>query len=80
MELYLQSKRGLLQTTVARLDALSPLAILDRGYSVTRALPDYALVKDVEQVSVGQRVEVTLSRGGMLCRVERKHEHGQTDI
>jgi exodeoxyribonuclease VII large subunit len=80
MQLYMQSKRGSLQTAVARLDALSPLAILDRGYSVTRTLPDYALIKDVQQVSVGQQVEVTLSRGGMLCRVERKQKHGQTDI
>ncbi|MBW1858818.1 MAG: exodeoxyribonuclease VII large subunit [Deltaproteobacteria bacterium] len=80
MQLYMQSKRSSLQTAMARLDALSPLAILDRGYSVTRALPGYALVKDVQQVSVGQQVQVTLSRGGMLCRVERKEKHGQTDI
>jgi exodeoxyribonuclease VII large subunit len=80
MQLFMQSKKGALQSAVGRLDALSPLAILDRGYSVTRALPDYALVKDVQQVSVGQQVEVTLSRGGMLCRVERKQKHGQTDI
>lgn len=80
MQLYLHSKRGSLETAMARLDALSPLAILDRGYSITRVLPDYSLVKDVQQVSVGQQVEVTLSRGGMLCRVERKQEHGQTDI
>ena len=80
MQLYFQSKRSSLQATAARLDALSPLAILDRGYSVTRTLPDYAVVRDVQQVSVGQQVEVTLSRGGMLCRVERKQEHGQTDI
>ena len=80
MQFYMQSKRGLLKTAVARLDALSPLAILDRGYSVTRALPGFTLVKDVEQVSVGQQVEVTLARGGMLCRVERKQKHGQTDV
>jgi exodeoxyribonuclease VII large subunit len=80
MQLYMQSRRGALQTAMARLNALSPLAILDRGYSVTRALPDYALVKDVQQVNVGQQVEVTVSRGGMLCRVERKQKHGQTDI
>jgi exodeoxyribonuclease VII large subunit len=80
MQLYVQSKKGSLQTAVASLDALSPLAILDRGYSVTRVLPDYTLVKDVQQVSVGQEVEVILSRGGMLCRVERKQKHGQADI
>jgi exodeoxyribonuclease VII large subunit len=80
MQFYFQSRRGLLQTTLAGLNALNPLAILERGYSVTRALPDYAIVKDAEQVHVGQQVEVTLSRGGMLCRVERKRKHGQADI
>lgn len=80
MQFYLQSRRGSLHTTVASLNALNPLAILERGYSVTRTLPDYAIVRDVQQVRVGQQVEVTLSRGGMLCRVERKREHGQADI
>jgi len=65
---------------VARLNALNPLAILQRGYSVTRTLPEYALVKDVQQVSVGQQVEVTVSRGAMVCLIERKQEDGQADI
>jgi exodeoxyribonuclease VII large subunit len=65
---------------VAKLNALSPLAILERGYSVTRALPNYALVKDVQQVRVGQGVEVTVSKGSMVCRIERKLEDGQANI
>ncbi|UCG80987.1 MAG: exodeoxyribonuclease VII large subunit [Desulfobacterales bacterium] len=80
MQFYLQSKGGGLDTTVARLKALSPLAILERGYSVTRVLPEYALIKDVRQVNVGQRVEVTVSKGAMVCRIERKQENGQTNI
>jgi exodeoxyribonuclease VII large subunit len=80
MEFYLQSKEGILDTTVARLIALSPRAILERGFSVTRVLPDYAVVKDVQQVNVGQHVEVTVSRGAMVCRMERKEEDGQANI
>ena len=80
MQFCLQSKEGSLCATIARLNALSPMAILERGYSVTRALPDYALVKDVQQVSVGQHVEVTLSRGAMVCRIERKQEDGKANI
>jgi exodeoxyribonuclease VII large subunit len=80
MEFYLQSKEGILDTTVARLIALSPRAILERGFSVTRVLPDYAVVKDVQQVNVGQHVEVTVSRGAMVCRIERKEEDGQANI
>lgn len=80
MQFCLQSKEGTLRTTLARLNALSPLAILERGYSVTRVLPDYTIVKDVQRVSVGQHVEVTVSKGAMVCRIERKQEDGQTNI
>lgn len=80
MQLYLESNKGTLRTTAAKLNALSPLAILERGYSVTRALPNYALVKDVQQVRVGQGVEVTVSKGSMVCRIERKLEDGQANI
>ncbi|MBW1675122.1 MAG: exodeoxyribonuclease VII large subunit [Deltaproteobacteria bacterium] len=80
MQFFLESKNGTLRTAVARLNALNPLAILQRGYSVTRTLPEYALVKDVQQVSVGQQVEVTVSRGAMVCLIERKQEDGQADI
>ena len=80
IQFYLHLKAGLLRTTVAKLNALNPLAILERGYSVTRTLPDYALVKDVQQVSLGQRVNVKVSRGAMICRIERKREDGKTNI
>jgi exodeoxyribonuclease VII large subunit len=76
MQFCLQSKRGKLDATVARLNALSPWAVLERGFSVTRVLPEYALVKDVHQVNVGQHVEITVSRGSMVCSIERKQEDG----
>jgi exodeoxyribonuclease VII large subunit len=76
MQFCLQSRRGKLDATVARLNALSPWAVLERGFSVTRVLPDYALVKDVRQVNVGQHVEITVSRGSLVCSIERKQEDG----
>ena len=80
MQFFLESKKNLLRTTAAKLSALNPLAILERGYSVTRTLPDNVLVKNVQQVSAGQQVEVTVSRGAMVCRVERKQDDGQANI
>ncbi len=80
LQFYLQLNSGALRTTIAKLNALNPLAILERGYSVTRTLPDYALVKDVQQVSPGQQVKVNVSRGAMVCRIERKQENGKTNI
>jgi exodeoxyribonuclease VII large subunit len=72
MTFLIESKRALLGSATAKLGALSPLAILKRGYSVTRSLPRYTVVKDVGQVEVGESVEVTLARGAMVCCVERK--------
>ncbi|MBW1896039.1 MAG: hypothetical protein JRI47_03180, partial [Deltaproteobacteria bacterium] len=80
MELLFHKKKSDLRGGIAKLNALNPLAILERGYSVTRALPDYALVKDVKDVGVGDELEVTLWRGALECRVERKRDNGQTNI
>ena len=77
---FLESKKSLLRTTVAKLNALNPLEILERGYSVTHTLPDDVLVKDVQQVSAGQQVKVTVARGAMVCRIERKQNDGQANI
>ena len=55
----------------ARLDALSPLHTLARGYSVTETLVDGAVVRDVGQLAVGQELRLRLARGQALCRVEQ---------
>lgn len=67
----LEYHRGALQTVSGKLDSLSPLSTLNRGYSITRSLPDHKVVRDVRFVSTGQEVEVIVARGKMICRIER---------
>jgi exodeoxyribonuclease VII large subunit len=55
-----------------RLGALSPLAVLDRGYSITHKLPDERIIKDSASLQIGDRVRVTFAQGKALCRVEEK--------
>src|SRR5262249_35614826 len=46
-----------------RLNGLSPLAVLDRGYSIVHSVPDGAIVKDSAALSVGERLRLTFARG-----------------
>ncbi|MCD6138383.1 MAG: exodeoxyribonuclease VII large subunit [Deltaproteobacteria bacterium] len=80
IQFFIEARKGRLRTSAGRLSSLNPLDILRRGYSVTRTLPDYVIVKDVKQTKVGGRVEVTVSKGAMICRIERKKRDGQTNI
>ena len=58
-----------LHTLAQRLNALSPLATLERGYSISRRV-DGAVLTSAEQVSIGDRVEIQLADGHLACRVE----------
>ena len=56
----------------SRLGALSPLAVLDRGYSITHKMPDEVIVNTTDSLDVGDLVRVTLAHGKATCRVEGK--------
>ena len=57
-----------LRAAVGRLDSLSPLAVLGRGYSLTRT-PDGRIVRSARQVEAGDDVRVLLHEGSLECRV-----------
>jgi exodeoxyribonuclease VII large subunit len=50
---------------------LSPISILKRGYSITRRLPGNEILKDASDIEEGDRVDVTLARGELECRIEK---------
>ncbi|MFH1867842.1 MAG: exodeoxyribonuclease VII large subunit [Candidatus Omnitrophota bacterium] len=53
-----------------RLKALSPTAILSRGYSITLAYPGGEVVKEASAVKKGQRLKTRLAKGEVVSRVE----------
>jgi len=60
---------GRLEAAAGKLDSLSPLAILSRGYSICLRLPDREIVKDSAGLAAGDEVEVRLHRGRLRCGV-----------
>ena len=68
----LRQCKNRLAHAAGRLNALSPLAVLDRGYSITHKLPEMSIVKDSAALQIGDRVRVSLAKGKSICRVEEK--------
>jgi len=54
-----------------RLESLSPLAVLSRGYSVTQIAADGRIVRDAADVAVGELLNTRLEKGTLLSRVEK---------
>ena len=74
------SKQIKIRELTAKLEALNPLAILARGYSVTRTIPEAAVVKDPQNVALDQELEVMLAKGRLICRVKGKTTDGKKNF
>jgi exodeoxyribonuclease VII large subunit len=71
---HLEQQRFRVISSARSLHTLSPLATLDRGYSITSRLPEGALLTDVAQLKSGDRLETRLARGRILSSVEEIQE------
>ena len=66
--------------TVAKLDALSPLKVLGRGYAMART-EEGGILRSSAQVRPGDRIELRLAQGSLGCRVEEKEDnHGEKEL
>lgn len=66
-----RAARAQLQEATATLNSLSPLAVLGRGYSLTRSIPDNRLIRDAAALRPADRVRLTFARGEAEARIER---------
>ncbi|HVM98013.1 MAG TPA: exodeoxyribonuclease VII large subunit [Candidatus Acidoferrales bacterium] len=69
-----RAARQSLRRCSERLNALSPLAVLDRGYSIARRLDDRSVVRDPAQTQHEDLLELLLARGTLRVRVDRQSE------
>ena len=58
-----------MRSGAARLHDLSPVAVLSRGYSITRA-EDGQIVRSIEQAPAGSLVKVSVADGRLSCEVK----------
>ncbi len=62
----------------AKLDALSPLKVLGRGYAVAKGA-DGSILRAAEDARPGERIEVLLGRGSLSCTVNERKTGGTAD-
>lgn len=52
-----------------RLDALSPLKVLDRGYSIVHKVPEKTVIKDSKTLKTEDELLIKFLKGTALCKV-----------
>jgi len=69
MGVILTQHRYRIHATLAQLNTLSPLAILERGYSILQTIPAGQILHRAGDVEVGQELEAQLASGRLSCKV-----------
>jgi len=64
-----EHKRLQLVSLHSRLNDLSPLGVLARGYGIVLKQGQIRVVKSFDEVKAGEDVDVALAKGGLVCRV-----------
>jgi exodeoxyribonuclease VII large subunit len=71
-----EGRRQQLAEFVARLDSLSPLAVLARGYALVRRLPDGTIPRSARELAPGDRLAIQLAEADLEAVVEQVAERG----
>ena len=75
LKINIHDKKSDLRELSAKLRELSPKAILSRGYSITRTIPDATIVKEPDSISIAQHLEVLVEKGALTVSVLDKADH-----
>ncbi len=63
---------------IKRLGALSPLAVLARGYSLSMRVLDSEIIKDAAEIKVGDQLKTILNKGAYISAVQEVIKDGDT--
>ena len=68
---HLESRRIHLQGCLSRLENLSPLAVLARGYAIAFRLPEKKIIRQAAETQAGEEILVQVGHGSLACSVQR---------
>lgn len=69
MRAGLTQRRGRLQENARALEAVSPLATLERGYAIVRHGDDGRILRDAGELAVGDSIQARLGQGTLDATV-----------
>jgi len=75
LKLEIERKSTVLAEIVATLQAVSPLSVLSRGYSIISTEPDGKILTSSNQVEIGQSISAILSKGSIKAEIKSKDEY-----
>ncbi len=70
LQMNYEKSRSRFALLAGKLDTLSPLTVLARGYSVTKSLESGKTINSIRNMKQGDKVEVSLSDGKLLCEIQ----------
>ena len=74
LKLEIEKKSTDLAEIVATLQAVSPLSVLSRGYSIISTEPDGKILSSSNQVEIGQTISAILSKGSIKAEIKSKDQ------
>ncbi|MCR4430713.1 MAG: exodeoxyribonuclease VII large subunit [Tepidanaerobacteraceae bacterium] len=72
MEILLEDKKVKFKTNIDKLQALNPLSVLQRGYSICQNADGFKVIKKIDDVNLDDMVLITLSDGRLICKIKGK--------
>ena len=68
-----QDRQQTLANLSGKLDAMSPLSTLKRGFSIATNAQDHQILRDASEVKPGDKINVQLIHGNLDCLVEKSN-------
>ncbi|MEE3260133.1 MAG: exodeoxyribonuclease VII large subunit [Candidatus Latescibacterota bacterium] len=72
LDWFLRTRVEAMRNAATRLDDLSPLTSLARGFALAEKVADGGLVRDGADLKSGDKLHLRFHRGGAICSVEEK--------